>query len=545
MAISDAHYMRWPPEHMTLRMPATANLLVLVSSLVALCASWQAVTAQRQIGRLEGRLAQTLAEASASAQQQLAPTALPHKYGLSLVNPRKLQLERGGCWAFTAVGLLEDSYRRHAVARGWLAPDQYLRLSEQAFGIAVLDACRAAPLACIFDDDEIATGTSTEGGEVPVLYYLRNLGASGAVAWSVCPYTPSAGNDRLCPGLSDERASSPLRFEVSAMTTYYDVEEVKAALRSKGHALGLSTAMANAEYRVACTEETAHILGCDPDDKARCVPCPIEPPFLGIPCCFVSERPMNNLRGEFFGLAPMYVRHSPLRLEGGHAMVLVGYSDTFVTSDGYRGGFIVRNSWWAKDGRRAVALNHDLSPHPAFYALRCAPTLRPNLASRLCPPFVVQGGMGTHPLRCGTLRAPRILLAGFYSRSATRMSGRSARTSSTPPAGTAATRCTPAGWLARRRTRARLVRCSGCAASTALPISARSVRRTSPCSSRTSQSLEAVSRSRASFARRAGTTRTPPPRIATSTPIARAKATRSVAPSRGGCRWPQSSARHR
>ena len=299
--------------------------------MIGLLSAREASLAHAAIARLEARLD---TQQGPPLQQQAWSTSdadlpgpmsltLPHKLGLALVNPRKLQLERGGCWAFTAVGLLEHSYRRQGVARGWLQPDEYLRLSEQAFGVAVLDACRAHPSSCVFDGDQIASGDSTEGGEVPVLYYLRALGANAALPWSVCPYTMQAGNDRLCPGLEAARETSPLRFEVRSMSTYYERVDVKAALLSSGRALGLSTTMANVEYRVPCTEESRHLLGCDPTDLERCVPCPMEPPFAGLGCCVLSERPMNNLHGEFFGVAPLYVRHSPLRLEGGHAMVCV------------------------------------------------------------------------------------------------------------------------------------------------------------------------------------------------------------------------------
>ena len=72
---------------------------------------------------------------------------MPHKHALSYVTPRELQMERGGCWMFAAISLLEHSYRRQGIANGWLAPTQYLKLSQQAFGVSVLDACRKSPCA--------------------------------------------------------------------------------------------------------------------------------------------------------------------------------------------------------------------------------------------------------------------------------------------------------------------------------------------------------------------------------------------------------------
>ena len=107
--------------------------------------------------------------------------ASAHKMVLDGVTPIQLQLSRGTCWMFAAVAMLEHSYRQQGVAKGWLKPSQYLKLSEQAFGIAVLNACRTHPEACLFDDDEIHTGTSTQGGEFTVLYSLRSLSNTSAV----------------------------------------------------------------------------------------------------------------------------------------------------------------------------------------------------------------------------------------------------------------------------------------------------------------------------------------------------------------------------
>lgn len=45
---------------------------------------------------------------------------LPHKFAVSHVTPRVLQMERGGCWMFAAIALLEHSYRKQGLARGWL-----------------------------------------------------------------------------------------------------------------------------------------------------------------------------------------------------------------------------------------------------------------------------------------------------------------------------------------------------------------------------------------------------------------------------------------
>lgn len=49
------------------------------------------------------------------------------------------------CRVFSIAGVLEHSYRKFAVDNGWFDPDEYLRLSEQGIGAAIVRACRHGP----------------------------------------------------------------------------------------------------------------------------------------------------------------------------------------------------------------------------------------------------------------------------------------------------------------------------------------------------------------------------------------------------------------
>ena len=80
----------------------------------------------------------------------------------------------------------------------------------------------------------------------------------GALPASVCPYTPEAGHDRECPGIDSARVSNPLQFTVKKMSTYYEREAVKSALR-EGRVLALSTSMITNRYLLPCTEETSKV----------------------------------------------------------------------------------------------------------------------------------------------------------------------------------------------------------------------------------------------------------------------------------------------
>ena len=72
----------------------------------------------------------------AVAAVQLAPTAAPAaapvRFLLGGLTPSADQALRGDCWLFATTGMLEDSYRRYGVSKGWFKPSEYLRLSRQA-----------------------------------------------------------------------------------------------------------------------------------------------------------------------------------------------------------------------------------------------------------------------------------------------------------------------------------------------------------------------------------------------------------------------------
>ncbi|EQC31800.1 hypothetical protein SDRG_10589 [Saprolegnia diclina VS20] len=264
--------------------------------------------------------------------------SLPAKFSVEYVTPYKNQAGRGTCWDFGTIGLLEQSYRRHGVVQGWLAPHDYVAFSEQAYGIEVAAMCTgrsASPQqkACRIADDNIWRN-STEGGEVPLLYYLQHGLHDAVYPDSVCPYIPTMGHDLECPGLALRRPSNPLRFTVEAMETYYEEATIKAQLVARSSAMPFSTNMVTLTHYYPCIGD----LVTDP----RCAPssCHLCPPELPQATCCIPQTGDSSvtMEGEF-------VSHSSMASDGGHVMLLVGFNDLYETRDGFTGGFIVKNSW--------------------------------------------------------------------------------------------------------------------------------------------------------------------------------------------------------
>ncbi|RLN99890.1 hypothetical protein DYB28_012959, partial [Aphanomyces astaci] len=154
---------------------------------------------------------------------------------------------------------------------------------------------------------------STEGGEVPLLYYLHKGLKESVFPTRVCPYTSSPGHDWDCRELDDAfvRKSNPLSFTVNDMGTFYDQASIKHKLVQSGLAMPVSTTLVSVQHMYPCVGK---FLSNDPRcDAATCQLCPPELPMAT--CCVPADSTHGqNMDGEFLA-------HSGMQVEGGHGMV--------------------------------------------------------------------------------------------------------------------------------------------------------------------------------------------------------------------------------
>eukprot|EP00727_Mastigamoeba_balamuthi_P000962 m51a1_g10863 putative cysteine protease domain containing protein (1058) ;mRNA; r:26430-31553 len=270
---------------------------------------------------------------AAGVREGIVGTAsLPSKWAAPYLLPQYFQEDRGTCWDFATIGVLEQSYRHNGVAKGFMSPDTYMRFSEQAYGISVVEECRHHPDVCDVLGDEVYHN-STEGGEVWWLYSLTKL-YNQLLPVAVCPYSDDA-HEHECPGMTQALATNPIKFDIKSMETAYNVLDTKALMVAKNRPLAWSSLMHNVVYYMPCSDEHwARQEGCNATNRVRC---PTDRYYNSEWCArFVSA--MYNQDGEFF-------IHGNTVPEGGHAMNVVGYNDEFVTKQGHKGGFIIKNSW--------------------------------------------------------------------------------------------------------------------------------------------------------------------------------------------------------
>lgn len=353
-----------------------AGALVFMQSVVGGLTFWHLTERNHDLELSVARLQVMAAEARLDA----LTTSKPVIEGKNLKDPTKLlldgitptddQAKRGDCWLFAITGILEDSYRRYGVERGWLAPDVYLRLSRQALGIRVMDECRERPSAMcpakgFQNGTNVYWGATTEGADERMLYFFHSL-SNDLLPKSVCPYSETPDGEHDCAGMHEALAVNPLRFNVTRADMYYDSVDMKRALVEKQQVITIGTPMVVNEYYLPCTKATAKLYASCPadlDDKDKCVACPVERAYAGVGCCIAVRRPMVSMRGEWHHRVG-----GKMILIGAHALDVVGYSDSYTDEWGNVGGFILRNSW--NDGLGTAHGSSGRGSHSAAYYMR-------------------------------------------------------------------------------------------------------------------------------------------------------------------------------
>jgi len=240
--------------------------------------------------------------------------------------PRYCQQNRGTCWAFATIGILEQSYRENGIKKGFLKEDEYVTLSVQAYAMDVMNECSKHMEAC---PGKFGRLNSTEGGFVEWLYAFPNL-YDKILPESACPYEYENSGQWICDNKEEKQANNPIKFNVLNMTVKRSISDIKQLLRETNKPVAFDSSLIIG-YHVIPTEGHESLRNLiDKTDS-----CPDDP---SKECMYLEQHEMNP-DGEFF------ICDNLALSEGGHAMNIVGYNDEFANKDGSKGAFVVRNSW--------------------------------------------------------------------------------------------------------------------------------------------------------------------------------------------------------
>jgi len=276
--------------------------------------------------------------------------------------PPKNQAHRGTCYIFSTMGILEASYRRYGLKKGYLKENQYVKFSEQAYGLGLIKYCEEHK-----DDPHCLGGpptNSTEDGQPEWLYYMQDGMMKYVLPDALCPYQPENEGQFICPGLDDAVKKNPISFRVKNIETVYSIDSIKRLLVKHAFPLTFSHVVLDATYLAPCDDPDVYTYGSEQCDKCY-YPCTTS----SNGCCAKLVFPGYTADGVFSTFGEPIVG-------GGHAMVIVGWNDEMAVETGVPGqsteraigGFIIKNSWDTTVGHSAEywAQKHSLLDETAI-----------------------------------------------------------------------------------------------------------------------------------------------------------------------------------
>ncbi|KAL0236798.1 hypothetical protein PCE1_000195 [Barthelona sp. PCE] len=290
---------------------------------------------------------------------------LPEKVILkpSAIHPVSNQAHRGTCWSFATIGAFESAYKHQAIQQGFLDPDQYVKFSEQAHAISVVEECntdiKKCPIANMWYYNQASDGYAVW------LYTFQQALSKQILPNSVCPYvtvedtlpdswTPHTfGEGTLkCDGQKAAEETNPVEYEINNMKHLYTKDEIKMALLEREYVLPISTALFGPGDYVKCSTP-----GWAEMCLIRNVSCPAKIAY-GEKCYF-----MQGKSGTSDGA---FVYEEDDKMIGGHGMGVVGIResgiiDPFLGREFEQGYYILRNSWDYTSGHSIQYLSGEIS----------------------------------------------------------------------------------------------------------------------------------------------------------------------------------------
>ena len=298
------------------------------------------------------------------AERMRQAMPLPHAYVVpsDVRTPVKNQAHRGTCYIFSTMGIVEASYRRYGIKHGLLAADDYVKFSEQAYGLGLIKYCAEHK-----QDPRCLGGApmnETADGQPEWLYYMQPDMMKYVLPDAVCPYKTEDAGQYECPGLEDAVKKSPISFRVKGIETAYSIDGIKRLLYRHEFPLSFSHVLLDHTYTAPCDDKNSYAYGSE-----QCTQCHHPCTTSSDGCC--AKMTFAGYTGE--GVFSTF--GEPVVL-GGHAMMVVGWNDEMAVETGVPGqserravgGFIIKNSWDTTVGHSAEywAQKHSLLDETAI-----------------------------------------------------------------------------------------------------------------------------------------------------------------------------------
>ncbi|OHT00728.1 hypothetical protein TRFO_32509 [Tritrichomonas foetus] len=262
--------------------------------------------------------------------------------------PTSNQYDRGTCWAFTAISLLESQYKYQGIMNDFLLDDEYVAFSVEAMMSVMTNLCLNNPntSACL---SSLRSKNTTNGGypeELVTFSISFPEFRKSILPKSTCEYSMNEMNNINYSILRESIKKNPLEFSIKSVSSKQGVFNIKRFLFEKHRPLSFTLPLPEQIYYFPCSNSqilhqyneicSNNLIKCPKTDE-YCVPI-----HFGLDKTAFSDLIFSSNKNTFAGT--------------GHAVVLVGYNDNFVvrkklfndSQKMLKGGFIAKNSWGDK-----------------------------------------------------------------------------------------------------------------------------------------------------------------------------------------------------
>jgi len=270
---------------------------------------------------------------------------LPSKFSIPkmLISPVRDQGNRGTCWIFQIIGILEAQYKIQGVERGYLKENEHLRLSQEGLGVLMVRHCLREPESIECELSNRLLNTTTGGNIDEFLSFIQkwpNITHS-IIPSHCCPYQQKPENEMVCPNLDKCIEQNPLKFQVLQTFSTTNIGDIKQRLYETSVPHALSITMPVQKYFFPCYPGAENNRSCINEEFI----CARNKSKFCYPKYYKLFKP--SYVDFIFQSVGKTVPGTP------HAMLVVGYNDNFIVKRSAKfsyvpspvGGFIVKNSW--------------------------------------------------------------------------------------------------------------------------------------------------------------------------------------------------------
>lgn len=282
--------------------------------------------------------------------QDTLNVALPTRYLVpsNYIIPPSDQGNRGTCWGFAGMNLLEAQYKAQGIKYGFLKPDEYVEFSPQAYVKWLGEKCMEHQEVAPCQHGGYGNNVTSDHKLDAIYYFSKDFPElrHSVLPNAVCPYQIDESEQWVCDGMLDALKTNPIEWTVKSIKASGEIEGAKRLLVEAGRPIGIGVPINSVRYWAPCD---ASNWSTHEECTSQSTKCP-----AGYQSEFCHEVIVDNrIRDGTFTYVDDLTQTVPA---GGHAMNIVGYNDDWVyrvhkgSERGIaklKGGFILHNTWRA------------------------------------------------------------------------------------------------------------------------------------------------------------------------------------------------------